>query len=92
MYVRKNGWVELAEYPGPNIIAKQQLVTGEIASKKTLHVEIDDEQFRAAIDDRHLDYGLLRIQSQGAIEMAAWRSNVVFSNVRVVSHDTLNVY
>jgi aromatic ring-cleaving dioxygenase len=90
VYVRQNGSVEIAVYPGPRRIANKLLVPEGINGEKTLLVELDGDTAKATLDGSNLIYDRLEVQTQGKIGIAAWQSEVFYRNVEVVCRDTIN--
>lgn len=90
VYVRQNGFVEIASYPGTVIIAKEQLVPEGVNCEKTFRVELDGDTAIASIDGRSLICHKLNIQYQGNVWMAAHRNGVECRTVELVCRDTIN--
>jgi len=91
-YVRKNGWVEIAEYPGPEILCKKHLAPFGITNEETILVEVENNLIRVTIKNKCINYDKLRYQSQGKIGLACWYSNVIFKNVKVLCQDTIDTF
>jgi len=90
-YVRKNGKVEIAIYPGTRIVKEAQLPT-ELLGLKTLIIEIEGDFIRVDIDNVRLDYKGLDIQSSGSVIFASHRSNTKYGNVQIVCRDTIETF
>ena len=92
IYCRKNGYVEIAAYPGTRILAKQLLVPGGINSEKVFSVELDGDTVETRIDGKSLRYDRLEIQSQGNVWLAAHQSKVICPRADVICRDTISSY
>jgi aromatic ring-cleaving dioxygenase len=92
VYVRQNGFVEVAAYPGTKILAKQLLVPGGIDCEKTLLVELDGDTVKAAIDGNTLRHEGLANQSQGNVWLAAHQSDVFCRSAEAVCRDTISAF
>jgi len=90
IYVRQNGSVEIAAYPGVRIISRALLVPEGINGEKTLLVELDGNTARVTLDGLNLISDKLEVQNQGKVAIAAWQSEVSYRNVEVVCRDTIN--
>jgi hypothetical protein len=91
VYVRQNGEVEIAIYPGTRIVQKAKLPT-ELFELKTLIIEIEGDFIRVDIDDVRLEYKGLDIQSSGSVIFASHRSNTEYGNVQIVCRDTIETF
>jgi len=90
VYVRKNGCVEIGEYPGPKVDPKKLQLACEITDEETLLVEIENNLIRATINGNSIDYDKVRYQFQGKVGLACWGSEIVFKNVEVLCQDTID--
>jgi hypothetical protein len=88
VYVRKSGDIEIATFPGAVILKKTSL-QDKLNGPKTLIVELEGDSITANIDNVHLEYRGLDIQSRGLVKLATYRSNAEFSNLEIVCHDTI---
>ncbi|MFC1643654.1 hypothetical protein ACFL1F_01065 [Chlamydiota bacterium] len=92
VYIRKNGKIEIATYPGPKTVKEAQLHEKSILGDKTLVVELDGNWIRASVDDVQLEHSLLDVQSQGEVMFACWNSNAEFWNTQIVCRDTIETF
>jgi hypothetical protein len=90
IYVRQNGLVEIAAYPGIKPIFAGSLVTGGINGEKTLLVELDGNTASVTLDGLNIISNELELQNQGQVAVAAYQSEVSCRNVEVVCRDTIN--
>jgi len=92
VYMRKNGSLEIATYPGPNIVKSTQLNQGNISCDKTLTIEIEGGVIKASIDDINLEYSRLNIQPVGYIIFGCYQTRVKFTKTQIVCRDTIEVF
>jgi hypothetical protein len=94
VYVRQNGSVEIAEYPGVNVIARGNAPSALAINKEnTLLVELDGDTAKVGLDGLDIiSVDNLSVQSRGNVAIAAWQSEVLCQNVEVVCRDTINAY
>jgi hypothetical protein len=91
VYVRKNGKLEIATYPGTRIV-KEATSPNALDGHKTLIIELEGDYIRANIDDINLDYSGLNVQSSGAIIFACHNSNTEYWDVQMVCRDTIETF
>ena len=89
VYMRKNGSLEIATYPGPNIVKSTQLNQGNISCDKTLTIEIEGGVIKATIDNINLEYSRLNIQPVGYIILGCNQTRAHFSSTQINGCDTL---
>jgi len=92
VYIRKNGNIEIATYPGPNIVRSAQLRPGNMSGDKTLTIEIEGGMIKASIDDINLKYSRLNIQPRGYVIFGCYQTRAKFSNVQIVCRDTIEAF
>ncbi len=92
VYIRKNGMIEIATYPGQNVVKKVQLYKKSLLDDKILTVELEGDLIRASIENIKLEYSPLDIQSRGSVMFACWNSNAKFWNAQIVCRDTIETF
>ena len=88
VYVRRNGNIEIAVYPGPRVI--EVFPTGsEITGIQTLTVQFENDYLELQLGNvRHQTYRL-RHQIAGRILPAAWKADVNVHSVEMICRDTI---
>jgi len=87
-YVRQNGMVEIAVYPGPRII--QTLSTGRaIEGKHSLTIQFENNQFELGMGDVKLRTDKLSHQTAGRVFQAAWFADVDVYSAQMICRDTI---
>ncbi len=89
VYVRRNGMVEVATYPGTVVRAKEQLFGGRIESEARVLVEIEGDSVRATVGDGYVRLDGLENQDPGLVCLGAWQSRVECREVQIVRRDTI---
>lgn len=92
VYVRKNGNIEIATYPGPNIISSAPSSQRNMSGDKTLTIEIEGSAIKASIDNINLEYNRLNIQHLGYVLFGCYQTRSQFSNTQIVCHDTIETF
>lgn len=92
IYFRRNGLVELAEYPGQIVPekAKKRFSKSRLDGKKTALIELEGDSFAITMDGKRESYEGLRNQLSGRAFAATYFSRIKFGNVKVVCRDTIN--
>ena len=90
-YVRKNGALEIAAYPGVRLLGAQRLPSGATGAK-TLVIELEGDRIKASIDGIDLECAGLDIQSPGEVKFASWFTNTKFWNTQIVCRDTIETF
>jgi hypothetical protein len=88
VYVRKNGLIEIAVYPGPRILntsGKKLTIKG----KQTLMIEFENDYLSAKIGNKTLVTNRLIYQVPGRVFQAAWGTNVDVHSVEMICRDTI---
>lgn len=91
VYVRKNGKLEIATYPGPKIIGTTSL-PDKCIGNRTLIIELEGDHIRANIDETELKCSGLNIQSRGEVKFASWFCNADFWDAQIVCRDTIETF
>lgn len=88
VYVRQNGAVELAVYPGPQIL--QRFKAGKkIVGRQALRLEFENEWLEVSINGKRFSSRLLSHQSSGRVHFAAWQTDSVVRSAEMISRDTI---
>ncbi len=89
LYVRKNGSVELALYPGPNVIDKRKLFKTEILDREIeLILEIENNELVVKINGQGFQFLSLEKQNIGNIILATWECRAHFRDIELIDRDT----
>ncbi|MDD5427720.1 MAG: hypothetical protein PHI58_00590 [Candidatus Omnitrophica bacterium] len=89
LYVRKDGSVELAIYPGPKIINVQKLKQPKILNKEVeLMMEIENNELIVKINEQNFNFSNLEKQNSGNMVIAAWECSVQATNIKLINRDT----
>ena len=88
VYVRQNGMVEIAVYPGPRII--NTLSTGQtIVGKQSILIEFENNHLKVQIGNELLLTDNLSHQTPGRVLQAAWNANVDVHLAQMICRDTI---
>lgn len=88
VYVRQNGNIEIAIYPGPHVL--NVLETGQmIAGRRVLMVEFENDYCNVKIDDHQLTSYKLSYQAIGRVFQAAWCADINVHSVEMICRDTI---
>lgn len=88
VYVRQNGMIEIAVYPGPRII--ETLSTGgSITGRQSILIEFENDQLEVQMGDKQLRTDKLSHQTAGRVLQAAWRAEVDVHSVQMICRDTI---
>lgn len=88
VYVRKNGMIEVAVYPGPKILDTFSLGR-PISGRKTLTIEFENEHLEIGIGRVHFQSNRLSHQIVGRVLFAAWQSDVDVDHAEMICRDTI---
>jgi len=88
VYVRQNGAVELAVYPGPRVLAVHHL-PNRVSGARTLLLNFENDFIDIRVGKHSLRSELLSHQAFGTVGFAAWRSRVTISRAEVIDRDTV---
>lgn len=88
VYVRQNGMIEIAVYPGPRVI--ETLSTGQtIVGRQSMLVEFENNQLNLQMGDERLQTDKLSHQIPGRVLQAAWYAEVDVHSVKMICRDTI---
>jgi len=87
VYIRKSGAVELALYPGPQVIAGFQ--TAPIQRRRTALIEFENEEVSIKVGGSMGTIRPLSNQTVGSVWLAAWQAEVVVHSAEMVTRDTI---
>ena len=88
VYVRQNGAIEIAVYPGPRVI--ETLSTGQtIAGRQSMLIEFENNQLKLQMGNEHLQTDKLSHQTAGRVLQAAWYSEVDVYSAQMICRDTI---
>lgn len=89
VYVRQNGLLEIAVYPGPQILKAAN--TGQtISGRQTLTIEFENDYLEANLGTTQLTIDNLSQQTVGQVFPAAWFSDVNLYSFEMISRDTID--
>jgi hypothetical protein len=89
IYVRQNGAVELAVYPGPVVVETFSL-DRQISGIRTLALAFENDYLEIAIGRVRLKSSKLSLQTAGRIAFAAWGADVIVQTAEVIRRDTID--
>jgi hypothetical protein len=88
VYVRQNGMIEIAVYPGPHII--KTLPTGQtIEGRQSMLIEFENNQLELKMGSKQLRTDKLSHQTVGRVLLAAWHASVDVHSVQMICRDTI---
>jgi len=88
LYVRKNGKIEIALYPGQRII--KVLETGkDIVGRQSMLIEFENNHLKMKMGDIELPSDDLSHQTPGRVFQAAWNADVDVHSVQMICRDTI---
>lgn len=89
LYVRQNGAIELAVYPGPNIL-KTVTTNRLISGKQVLSIEFENNHLDVRMGRAKLKYDKLTHQAVGRVLSAAWKADVNVYSAEMICRDTID--
>ncbi|MGE5052950.1 MAG: hypothetical protein ACM3WP_02205 [Acidobacteriota bacterium] len=88
VYVRQNGRVEVAVYPGPKIV-KVHDTSLDLGDEQALLIEFENDTLRVEIGRNQFETETLTHQRAGRIVLVALRSDVEITSAEAISRDTI---
>lgn len=88
VYVRQNGAVEMAIYPGPIVLASTSLAKARSGIQE-LTIEFENEQLAVRLGTARLVSDKLVHQTFGQVLPAAWDADVDVHSVEMICRDTI---
>ena len=88
VYVRQNGAIEIAVYPGPRVI--ETLLTGRpVAGRQSMLIEFENNQLELQMGNEQLRTDKLSHQTVGRVLQAAWYADVDVHSAQMICRDTI---
>lgn len=88
VYVRQNGMIEIAVYPGPRVI--ESLSTEQtIIGKQSMLIEFENNHLKLQMGDKQLLTDNLSHQTAGRVLQAAWNADVDVHLAKMICRDTI---
>jgi len=89
LYIRKNSFVELAVYPGPNVMSRQKLNDLNVLDEEIeLVMEIENNELEVKIDKQNFKFSNLEKQNSGNIIIVTWECRAQFRDIELINRDT----
>ena len=88
VYVRQNGMIEIAIYPGPRVIEAVSM-GGPIVGRQLLLIEFENSQLELQMGGIQLQTNKLSHQTPGRVLLAAWNADAVVNTAEMISRDTI---
>jgi len=92
-YVRQNGMVEIAVYPGPRVIAKSKELYDRrktITGRHSLLIQFENNELELQMDNIRLRTNKLSHQTAGRVWLAAYNANVDVHSAQMICRDTID--
>jgi hypothetical protein len=92
-YVRQDGRIEIAVYPGPRVIAKaKDLYDGRqtITGRHSLLIEFENNELDLQMGKIQLRTDKLSHQTAGRVGLAAYNANVDIHSAQIICRDTID--
>jgi len=91
LFVRPNGRIELAVYPGPHNIETEEICR-KTKGEHTLLIEFDNDQVNVDFDGKSYfqQQNILTRQTRGYVHVAAWNADIDVHSVEMICRDTID--
>jgi nucleoside 2-deoxyribosyltransferase len=90
VYIRQNGAVEVALYPGPQVFEEKFQLSTPFVGQQEVTIEVENNELTIAIGTDKFTSKLLARQTHGLVFVATWRSRVTLSSLEIISRDTID--
>lgn len=93
LYIRKNGYVELAEYEfNLSILYKEKLFDSlKLNTTIKLLIEIENDQIKASMNGKSVIIKNIKQQRRGEIMLATYDCRAKFMNLELIDRDTIEI-
>lgn len=93
MYIRKNGFIELAEYdPNLNVTYKKQCLDPiDLNAKIDLLLQVENNQVEVRVNGENFTIPELKQQRNGGIMLATYECRTQFKNLELINRDTIEM-
>jgi len=89
-YVRQNGMIEIAVYPGPRVIAKSRERYGQtIVGRHSLLIQFENNEVELQMGNIQLRTNKLSHQTAGQVLLAAYYADVDVHSAQMICRDTI---
>jgi hypothetical protein len=93
-YVRQNGMIEIAVYPGPRVIAKTRELYGDgkqtISARHSLLIQFENNELELQMESIRLHTNKLSHQTAGRVWLAAYNADVDVHSAQMICRDTID--
>ena len=88
VYVRKNGMIEIAIYPGPRVIETFK-IDESIVGRQILNVQFENNHLELQIGSFKFETDKLSHQTVGRVLPASWYADVDVHSATMICRDTI---